>query len=74
MEAYPLSNTWQLLGMPLMPTVRTLGRLLTARTTGKVGSAVRMNVPHAILVFYACDLEARQVEGDRLDMITLLNN
>jgi len=72
MEAHPLSNTWEFLGMPLMPTMATLGRLLTARTAGKVGSASCMNMPDAVLVFYRFDLEARQVEGNRLDVIALL--
>jgi transposase InsO family protein len=31
-----------------------------------------MNVPYTVLVFYAFDLEASQVEGDRLDVIALL--
>jgi hypothetical protein len=31
-----------------------------------------MNMPYAVLVFYRFDLEARQVEGDRLDVIALL--
>jgi hypothetical protein len=67
-----LSNTGELLGMPLMPTMAPLGRLLTAWTVGRVGSASCMNMPYAVLVFHRFDLEARQMEGNRLDVIALL--
>lgn len=67
-----MSNTWQFLGMPLMPIMSTLGSLLTARTAGGAGSASPIKMPHTVLVFYAFDLEARQVEGDRLDVIAFL--
>jgi hypothetical protein len=58
--------------MPLMPTMATRGRLLTTRTVSPAGCAACLNTPSAILVCYAFDLEARQVEGNRLDVIALL--
>jgi hypothetical protein len=52
--------------------MHTLRGLLTARTVDRVGTASGTNMPYAILVFYCFDLEARQVERDRLDVIALL--
>ena len=55
-----------------MPTMTTRGKLLTARTASTGGCAACLNMPNAVVVFDRFDLEPRQADGNRLDMIAFL--